>query len=207
MSEQRRYIFRMAEGPSGLEPGLDVLARELAVFVNGTGTITNTEEFNSFLENAAKIVTQHQAELNRENPLFDREIQAIQRGWEFRFPTPWGGVANKSLSTWDEVHYEVRKYLVIHPKGMLGFECHKKKLEELRVLEGWCIGISSIHGEKGWTEGRVTLAFMKPGDRCVLKPGDEHGIVALTKCVIEECASDDTGGDLEFIFPARNVGQ
>jgi hypothetical protein len=195
------YVFRMAKGPSALEPRLDLFVRELTVFVDGTGTIHNAVEFNSFLKRAGGIIARHQAELELESPLFDREIQSIHEGWEFRFPTPWGGVANKDLSTSDDVYYAVRKYLVIQQKGMLGFECHENKLEELQVLEGLCIGISSIHGAPGWEKGCVALTFMKPGDRCVMEPGDEHGIIALTNCVVEEKAKNDTGGDLEFIFP------
>ena len=194
------YTFRMAETTSSL-----AVIPELAAFINSTNDITSGEQFNELLRGVATIITGHQAELTIPTPLFDSEITPIQKGWEFRFPTPWGGVANKDLHTEDNVHFDVRKYLVIQGKGMLGFEFHKKKRESLLVKEGLCIGIASLHGAKGWKEGHVTLTLMKPGDTCTLEPGDEHGIIALTKCVVEETATDDTGGDLYFIFPAEQV--
>jgi hypothetical protein len=201
------YTFRMADTMSFIRTGHAALVRKLTWFIDSSGRIGNTADFNAFLGGIAAIITNHQKDLTLKTPLFDKEIELIKKGWEFRFPTPWGGVANKKLDTDDNAHFNVRKYLVIQQKGMLGFEFHKNKQETLRVKEGLCIGISSIHKAKGWQNGHVTLTFMKPDDTCTLRPGDEHGVIALTKCVVEETATDDTGGDLYFIFPAKQADE
>jgi hypothetical protein len=194
------YIFRMANIPSPLEPRFDSLVRELSHFVNGTPAIHDEESYSAFLNSIAKIITGHQAALEMPTPLFDIEIQPILKGYEYRFQTQWGGVVNKLLTSNDGAWYDVQKYLVIQQKGMLGLEYHEHKHEELQVKEGLCIGISSIHRSEDWKEGYVTLMLMKPGDACVMEPGDEHGLIALTNCVVEETATKDSGGDLYFVF-------
>jgi len=199
------YTFRMPDHAALQGAVYNSVIGEIRSFVNASDPFINKERFNTFLHGIAAIITKHRNELTLATPLFDREIEPINKGWEFRFRTPWGGVANKNLDTPDNIFYKVRKYLVILDRGLLGFEFHHKKRESLKVLEGLCIGVASIHGAKGWKEGQVLLTLMKPGDTCTLEPGDEHGIIALTKSVVEEKASEDTGGDLFFIFPAEQI--
>jgi hypothetical protein len=58
--------------------------------------------------------------------------------------------------------------------------------------------------EKGFIKGVVTLTLGKKGDTVTLHPGDEHGIIALTNCVIEE-ESTNYLTDLTYIFQSNQV--
>lgn len=202
---QGPFTFRMSDAESALGPEYTALVAELTEFINSTQQISFAAEFNAMLRGVAEIIDKHQEVPTLPTPIFDKGMTPEKRKSEFGFNVPWGRVTPKDLHTEDDDHYDVRKFLIIQQKGMLGFEYHKKKHEELLVKEGLCIGISSTFGTPEYEKGQVTLTFMKPGDHCVLEPLDNHGVIALTKCVLEETASDDTGSDLYFIFPAEQV--
>ncbi|MBU1499648.1 hypothetical protein KKE48_02160, partial [Patescibacteria group bacterium] len=110
---------------------------------------------------------------NLKTPLFNQEIKLIKAKKPLSEATAWGGVNLKKV---DVAKNYIKKLLVIRKYGILGYEYHKKKIERLKILEGYCL---------------VNFKLAKPGDKFKYVPGEEHGVVALTNCVIEEQSTNN----------------
>lgn len=133
--------------------------------------------------------------------LFEKELHHIKRSEPLSEKTPWGGVVLKKV---DVAKDYIQKLLVIKEYGVLGFEIHRKKLEKLKVLEGTCIALYSNHKNKQYKKGGIRVALASPFDRFIFHPNDEHGIIALTNCVIEEKSTNHLD-DLVYIFKTRQI--
>lgn len=163
-------------------------------------SIDNEKEYNLLLASIINLIKQNKSD-SQKSPLLEKEIGPIQNSKPLTEKTPWGGVALKKVDV--EKDY-IRKLLVIKQFGILGFEIHKYKVEKLRVLEGECLFIYSNHKAKVWKSGNVFIKHVIPGDRLVLLPGDEHGMIALTDCIVEETSTNHLD-DLIFLFNSEQV--
>lgn len=132
---------------------------------------------------------------------FSKEIRQIQASAPLSEKTIWGGVTLKKV---DVEQNFIQKLLVIKKYGVLGFEIHKKKLEKLKILEGTCIVLYSNHGKKQHSKGEITVKIASPSDRFIFHPKDEHGIIALTNCLIEETSTNHLD-DVVYIFKAEQL--
>lgn len=130
------------------------------------------------------------------SPLFEKELSLIQKKRPLTEFTVWGGVTLKKV---DVAKDFIQKLLVINQGGVLGFEIHKKKKEHLLVLEGYCLVFWINHNGKP----NHTIAFQLAGpkDTFTFAPKDEHGILTLTKCIIQETSTNHLD-DLMYIFHA-----
>jgi len=88
--------------------------------------------------------------------------------------------------------------------SILSFEIHEEKYEKLKVLEGIVIMLYSNHKNPDWKEGKVSATISASGDTGDLSPFDEHGMIALTDCVVEETSTNHLD-DLIFIFSSSRV--
>lgn len=131
-------------------------------------------------------------------PIYNKEIIPISKPARLTERTAWGGVALKKVDV--EKDY-IQKLLVINAYGLLGFEIHKLKHEQLKILEGVCLVLYSNHADPNWKQGEVRVRLGVPGDKFEFLPKDEHGIIALTNSVIEETSTNQLD-DLTYIFPA-----
>lgn len=129
------------------------------------------------------------------SPLFNKEIKLIKKCQALSELTPWGGVNLKQV---DVVKNHIRKLLVIKKFGILGFEYHRNKIERLKVIEGRCLMILTDRKNK------IRLRLPKPSEKFKFLPGDKHGVVALTNCVIEEQSTNHLD-DLIFIYNSYQV--
>lgn len=129
-------------------------------------------------------------------PIYRKEIISIKKRLALTEPTAWGGVVMKNVDVENDF---IRKLLVVGRGGVLGFEYHKLKHEKLRVLEGSCLVMYSSHKKKGYANGKMAWKIARPGDRFEFHPYDEHGIIALSDCVIEETSTNHLD-DLTFIY-------
>lgn len=130
-----------------------------------------------------------------------KELPSIKKHKPLTEETLWGGVALKKV---DVGRNFIQKLLVVNEHGILGFEFHKEKLEKLNVLEGYCLVFSSIHNSKNWKKGKITVKLATIGDKFEFQPNDEHGIIALTGCVIEETSTNHLD-DLFYIFKSSQI--
>lgn len=128
--------------------------------------------------------------------LFNKEIRLIRKQLALTEKTTWGGVSLKYV---DVDNNSIRKLLVIKKLGVLGFEYHRLKREKLIILEGACIVLYSNHKSKNWKKGRVSYELAKPMDKFEFQAFDEHGIIALTDCVIEEQSTNHLD-DLIWVY-------
>lgn len=174
------------------------LASELTQIINNT-VILSTDEYNQFITKINTVVKQHP--LKERSSLYNLERLPIQEGKPLTEKTPWGGVSLKKVDTAKDF---IQKLLVIKKYGVLGFEIHRKKLEKLYVREGACLFIFSNHTVKNWKKGDVQIVFAQKGDKITLLPGDEHGIFAITNCVIEETSTNHLD-DLVYIFKGEQI--
>lgn len=177
------YTFSLTTKPT--TPFLQKLHELLA----NTKPIANETAYNHLLQHIITLAKTY-PENKTQGPLFQKEIKEAIRPYPLSEPTVWGGVVLKHI---DVEKNSIRKLLIIKQYGILGFERHKKKIEKLNVLEGACILI---------TAHSLTLATI--GDKITLHPGDEHGIIALTNCVIEEKSTNHLD-DLTYIFPSQQI--
>lgn len=138
---------------------------------------------------------------NTASTLFSKELRQINQSQPLSEKTPWGGVVLKKV---DVERDFIQKLLVIQELGVLGFEIHLKKLEKLRILEGTCLVLYSNHKKNRYKKRIVTVTLAKASDRFVFHPKNEHGIIALTNCVIEETSTNHLD-DLVYIFKAQQV--
>ncbi len=162
--------------------------------------VSDGTAYNTFLRELIQSLKTVK-EKNRSFPLFKKEVQELSVHSPLIEITPWGGVSIKKVDT---AKGFIQKLLIIRQYGILGFEIHNKKLEKLHILEGECLLISSLHASETWQKGIVSVSFGEKGKKVVLNPGDEHGIIALTNCVIEETSTNNLD-DIVFIFPSEQV--
>lgn len=188
------YTFRLTTRPS--VPFL----KALKTLLENTGAIRSEQAYNHLLTQIIRLAKAYPMH-KTQGSLFAKELKEGTRNYPLSEPTPWGGVALKQINVDKDF---VRKLLVIKQYGILGFEIHKQKLEKLKILEGVCLFIASGHEKKGFTKGIVSIALGRKDDKVILRPGDEHGIIALTNCVIEEVSTNHLT-DLVYIFPSLQI--
>jgi mannose-6-phosphate isomerase-like protein (cupin superfamily) len=169
---------------------------KLSDALKGSSFSTRTE-YLTLMNKLASIAKK--SKINKTSPIYSREISPIKNGKPLTEKTNWGGVALKNVDVENDF---VRKLLVVGKYGRLGFEYHNVKHEHLTVLEGMCIVLYSNHKRSGWKKGGVTAKVASKGDKFDFLPGDEHGILALTNCVIEERSTNHLD-DLVFVFNAN----
>lgn len=176
------------------------LVKEISKVTARAKKIETEDSFQKFLKDLLSAI--------KRNPLtpktskkFKNELSQIEIGKPLTEKTSWGGVALKKV---DVAKNFIQKLLVINRFGILGFEVHRNKLEKLNILEGLCLVLFSIHKSKGWQKGKVTVKLARAGDKFEFLPADEHGIVALTNCIIEEISTNHLD-DLIYIFKADQV--
>lgn len=172
----------------------------LAKIVNNTGNFIKRNDWQKFLKDIVRTLEITSPRIKK-TPLFSKEISFVERNTPLTEKTPWGGVALKNVDVEKDF---IRKLLVIRRFGILGFEIHRKKRERLKVLEGECLVFYSNHKSRNWRRGKITIAHALPPDKFLFLPRDEHGILALTNCVIEETSTNHLD-DLAYIFEADQV--
>lgn len=183
------------------------LLKNNKVFIKSVSQILNKEKFdskNSFQQILEKLIKSASTNFKTKSnnlPIFSKEITPIENQKPLTEKTLWGGVSLKNV---DVAKNFIRKLLVIRKQGILGFEIHKYKLEKLKVLEGACLVLFSNHQSPNWQKGKVTVKLASVGDKFTFLPGDEHGIIALTNCVIEETSTNHLD-DLTYIFKASQI--
>lgn len=130
------------------------------------------------------------------NEMFNKEIINRNQKIPLIEKTPWGMVSIKSV---DVSRNFIKKLLVIKKFGVLGFEYHKKKIEKLKIFEGSIIVFYSGKARTSQEEIIVNVEIARAGDFYKFDPFTEHGILALTDCVIEEQSTNNLD-DLFYIF-------
>lgn len=164
--------------------------------------IADVETYNSFIANLVSMMKAAQVKnASLPSPLFDQEIGPIHAKKPLTEPVIWGGVVLKKVDVEKDF---IQKLLVVDQWGILGFEIHEKKLENLRVLEGLCLVLCSNHAAAGYQDGHVTVQLASIDDTFCFEPNDEHGVIALTNCVIEETSTNHLD-DLVYIFKANQI--
>lgn len=158
------------------------------------------KDYQNFLESTVAKSKKENVQILK-SKLFNQEIMPIKNKKPLTEQTSWGGVSIKNVDV--EKDY-IRKLLVVQKHGILGFEIHKQKLEKLKVLEGECLVLFSNHKASDWKNGKMTSKRAKAGEKFEFQPYDEHGIVALSNCVIEETSTNHLD-DLTYIFKADQV--
>ncbi len=157
-------------------------------------------EYQKILEKLIAIIKKTKTSKAKDY-LYQKEIEPIKKHKPLTEPTDWGGVTLKKV---DVSRDFIQKLLVIGKYGILGFEIHKKKLENLKVLEGECLVFYSNHKSPAWKKGKVTVKLASRGAKFTFQPYDEHGIIALTNCVVEETSTNHLD-DLTYIFKSQQV--
>lgn len=165
------------------------------VIILQNSAVANKAAYNRLIKTLATDLSKIKLS-QTQSALFQQEIQAIQENKPLTEKTPWGGVSLKEV---DVAKNHIKKLLVIKPLGALGFEIHKKKLEKLQVLEGVCLIFFA-----GNKKGMINVQLAASGDRFVLEPGDEHGILTLSPTIIEEVSTNHLD-DLIYIFQAKQL--
>ena len=163
-------------------------------FLNHTYPVNSEPEYNLLLKKVIALAKK-QYHFKLKTPLFNQEIKLIKQKLALSEPTVWGGV---NLKLVDVAKNKIRKLLVIKKYGILGFEVHKAKIEKLNILEGKCL---MIHSQG---KNKIGVNLVKPGDKFKFLPGDEHGVIALTNCVIEEQSTNHLD-DLIFIYNSQQI--
>lgn len=161
-----------------------------------------TDEYNNILKNIIVIIKKHPVS-GVQSPLHNQELPVIKQHKPLTEETAWGGVALKKVDVEKDF---IQKLLVINRYGILGFEIHKEKYEKLKVLEGIVLLLYSNHKNPLWKEGVVSMTISAPNDTGDLPPYDEHGMIALTNCVVEETSTNHLD-DLVFIFESSQVDE
>lgn len=173
---------------------------EIAETLSLSEGISTREEFQSAIEGLIKKAQKFKMPKCK-IAIHPRELPAIKKHKPLTEETPWGGVALKKVDVEKDF---IQKLLVINEHGVLGFEFHKEKLEKLEVLEGYCLVLYSNHKAKGYKNGQVKVKLATAGDTFQFLPYDEHGVIALTDCTIEETSTNHLD-DLFYIFKATQV--
>ncbi len=160
-------------------------------------SFSTRREYLSLMKKLTSIASK--SKKGKSSPMYLREISQIKSHRPLTEKTNLGGVALKNVDVKNDY---IRKLLVVGSFGRLGFEYHNVKHEHLTVLEGMCLVLYSNHKGKGWEKGKVAAKFASKGDKFDFLPGDEHGILALTNCVIEEKSTNHLD-DIVFVFNAN----
>ena len=159
---------------------------------------SSRHEYLKMVRSIISSVSRSSLKLSTSNA-YQREIIPIKRGHPLTQKTPWGGVSLKEVDVGND---HIRKLLVIKKFGLLGFEYHRKKHEHLRIVDGSCIVLYSNHKSSNWKKGKVAFKLAGKGDKFKFLPFDEHGIIALTNCVIEETSNNHLD-DLVYVYKAN----
>ena len=173
----------------------NVLARELSKALKGS-SFSSGQEYMNIMKKLTAVARKNGG--NEPAPLYKKEIIPIKGRLALTEGTPWGGVSLKKV---DVERNFIKKLLVVGKLGKLGFEYHRKKHERLEVVEGKCLVLYSNHAN-GMGKGEMDCKIAAKGDRFYFMPYDEHGILALTDCVIEEKSTNNLD-DLVFIYNAN----
>jgi hypothetical protein len=193
-----RYAFRLKKSKL-LSSDIEHILKKVADCIENY-TVSNEKQYNQMLEALFSILKKNNASKSA-GLFFGKEIGAINALKPLTEKTVWGGVALKKIDVSKDF---IQKLLVIRQYGILGFEIHKHKLEKLKVLEGECLFIYSNHYQKGWRKGNVFVQYANQGDKLTLQPGDEHGMIAMSNCVIQEISTNHLD-DLVYIFSSKQV--
>lgn len=160
--------------------------------------IKSLKNLNSFQKLVNRIVATAKSEKIPPTKIniHPKEISEIKKMKPLTEKTIWGGVSLKKVDVGENY---IRKLLVINKFGILGFEFHKQKIENLKILEGYCLVIYSCHKAKTWEKGKIEIKLATVGDKFHFEPYDEHGIIALSDCTVEETSTNNLD-DLFYIF-------
>lgn len=200
---QHPYTFRMHEGESVFAKAYPEIAAEISAYVDASLPISDDDAYNAFVHGITDIIANHASELAIPTATFEKEMGPIQRQSEITKAVPWGGVSFQHVNVPENY---IQKLLVIQQRGILGFELHHKKHEALEVLDGYALIFASSHDMPGWQRGQVKLTFAGVGDSFVLPPEDEHGMIALTNCIVQETSDNELeAADLIFVFNSQQV--
>lgn len=211
-----KYEFRYQPGSEPVSPKYSPFVEALTQYLATSKPIDNEADYNLLLQDIDGLIQKHITLFNIPTPeFFDPEIAAIEHNPQEAYPDPmiahdipWGGVVHKFIDVNKTREKEdnklVEKLLVIRQRGILGFEIHTKKDEHLHVLEGVVLFIHSVHGDKAWKKGQVSMTLVEKGAEIRLLPGDEHGMIALSNSVVKETSSYHLS-DLIFLFNSQQV--
>jgi len=193
MTQAYRFCLNTEAAVPAALPGQFVA--EIAGLIKVSKPVDSDEAYTNFLAGVTGVVKKYASQLTAETPIFQSRLPRIGRH-EQTIPTGWGGVFFREAS---ESRNLVEKFLIVKqavdPSGVLGFEYHKKKVEKLRVEEGYTLLMQA------GSAGTVTLTFAGPGDSCKLEPPTAHGIIPLTNTAILETSNYELDADdLLFIF-------
>ncbi len=162
-----------------------------------SGSMSSKKDYDDTMKILVKNITLQTS--TKPSALFTKELEALRAKRALTESTVWGGVTLKKV---DVAKDYIEKLLIIQQHGVLGFEIHKKKLEKLKILEGICLVLFVNH--KNHNSRSITIKLAGPGDRFTFHPNDEHGILALSDCVIQETSTNHLD-DLVYIFQAGQV--
>lgn len=137
---------------------------------------------------------------HKDFPIFDKEKEGLGVKSPLIEKTNWGGVSIKKVNVYKD---SIKKFLIIKQFGLLGFEKHSWKNEHLTVAEGYCFVISAV-GLARNDRKKIQVTFAVAGDKFSLRPGTEHGIIAVTNCVIIERSTNKLD-DLEYVYKAATI--
>lgn len=200
-----KFVFRSSTSRQTKKAAKDLfsdqLVKSLQNAIDQQTPIADVEMYNQFIKALMDQVRKHQKDTSLPSSLFDKEIGPIHDKTPLTEPVVWGGVSLKKVDVEKDF---IQKLLVVGKFGILGFEIHEQKLEHLRVLEGLCLVLYSNHHVDGYKEGEVKMQLASVGDTFRFEPHDEHGIVALTNCVIEETSTNHLD-DIVYIFKSSQA--
>lgn len=195
------YTFRInseATAPAALPAEF---VAEITGRINASRPIDSDQAYTDFLAGITEIIQRYSSGLIADTPIFEARLPRIGRHEQTISVPAWGGVFFTFASEADD---RVEKYLIVKqaadPLGVLGFEYHQKKVEKLKVEEGYVLLM------KADDSGNVSLTFAGPGDSCELNPPTAHGIIPLTNTAILETSNYQLDADdLLFIFKPVTV--
>lgn len=199
-----KYIIKNTKqlrkkGAQKLPPAFNPFIKELSAYSSSEPCFDSQETYSGFISTLHSLLKKYPQQLGISGKLFKSEIHDINRGAPLAKAVEWGGITYKLV---DVEKNKIKKLLVVKAGGTLGFEYHDFKHEKLEVLEGVCLYISSIHGSRDWKKGEVTIQIASVGDTATLLPGDEHGLIAITDCVVLETSTNHLE-DLKYIFTSK----
>ncbi|KKR50188.1 MAG: hypothetical protein UU81_C0013G0010 [Microgenomates group bacterium GW2011_GWC1_41_8] len=179
---------------------LHLFAKELYSYIEKKPSFYDQATYDIFIGTLHAMIRDFR-NTSHDNSLFEKELFDINRNAPLAKSTEWGGITYKYV---DVERNKIKKMLVVKKGGTLGFEYHDFKRESLEVKEGVCIYLGSVHKSKGWSQGKITLNIAVPGDSTDLAPYDEHGLLAVTNCVVLESSTYHLE-DLKYIFTSRQM--